>query len=522
MTNIFRSSTLIKVTLLFALFVTLTPFASNALTDLNITKGTEASPLASFADSSPSSNITELGDAVHAYSPNGSFNVQNLTVDSNGNSMLVQVNGYALSPLDAGDPNFDYYIFDIYASVTSAAYNSWYVDSAGLGDGHGPSFYLSAFTCYALNQSVDLPYISPAGLINDYSQSQPQTNSLDISLGSFSFGVSHTFEVPTSQTNVVFESTCGVTWGSSANTGTNPRITSYAYDFQLGMKVPKGHPATLAVYLGGNFYRDCGFLCTNYDNSGGLYFTTEFIMPPITTVTSSPAGLGFIYVDGTPQTTPALFVWDEGTSHTLTASPSVSGGAGERYTFVGWNDGGAQSHNIAAPTVTVKTTFAADFQKQYELNVSSSTGGTTDPPVGTYWYNDSEYATVSALPDIGYALHNWVLDGVDVGNSTTISIPMNESRSLTEVFIPVPTITISAGGGGGIVVQSAEIDGGRPQSIPSASSVTYSVPAGTTITLIAKPGAQGYSFLQWSGSQSSQDIAFNVTIETSMDETANF
>src|SRR5579875_2919656 len=106
MTNIFRSSTLIKVTLLFALFVTLTPFASNALTDLNITKGTEASPLASFADSSPSSNITELGDAVHAYSPNGSFNVQNLTVDSNGNSMLVQVNGYALSPLDAGDPNF--------------------------------------------------------------------------------------------------------------------------------------------------------------------------------------------------------------------------------------------------------------------------------------------------------------------------------------------------------------------------------------------------------------------------------
>ena len=51
------------------------------------------------------------------------------------------------------------------------------------------------------------------------------------------------------------------------------------------------------------------------------------------TVTSSPTGSGFITVDSTSYSSPHTFTWAEGSSHTIAASSTVSGGSGIQYTF---------------------------------------------------------------------------------------------------------------------------------------------------------------------------------------------
>jgi hypothetical protein len=478
-----------------------------------------------FSSADGSTNITELGCCtVHAYDSQGSYSYSNQSVpDSDGNYASATVTGFALNPLSNGDPNYDYYIFDIYASVSSASYANWWVDSNGLNDPNGPSLVVYAQSCFSPNQTIYLPYFSPSTYIADNNGSTPETTSLEISFGPFSFGYSHTFTPPLAQTEPTNSATCYVSWNSAANTNANPPIASYGYDFAVGVKVPKGEAALINVFVEGNFYQPCGFLCGYHSDT--VYFNLAlalpiaFSAPPITTITSSPAGLGFVYVDGTPVATPAKFVWDEGNTHTITASSYVPGGPGSRYSFVSWSDGGPQSHDILAPSVA--TNFTAYFQLQDELNISASAGGTTDPPPNSYWYNSSQVAVVKALPQTGYALENWVLDGVDEGNASEISILMNKPHFLTEIFVPMPTITVSADTGGTIIVQSNAIDSGVPQLIPSGGSVTYGVPLGSNITLIAKPNTD-YSFVQWTGSQSSQSTKFSLIVQGNMQESAIF
>ncbi len=510
---------LVSVCLLVLLFNP-APFSSISSTKASsLHTNSDTSNLFSSADGG--TNITELGCCtVHGYDSQNSFSYYNQSnPDSDGNYAFATVTAFALNPLQNSDPNYDYYIFDIYASVTSASYSNWWVDSAGVNDPNGAALTMYAESCLSANQSIYLPYFYPSSYIADYSSSAQQTTSLNIGYGGFSFGYSHTFTVPTTETEPTNQASCLVSWKSGPHTNANPRIASYQYDFAVGVKVPKGQPATIAVFVEGNFYQPYDLGLLYHSDTTYLYFPITFNTPPVTTITSSPAGLGYVYVDGAQVTTPAKYVWDEGNIHTITASQYVPSGLGIRYSFASWSDGGLQSHDIMAPSVP--TNFTANFQQQDELNISSSAGGTTDPPPNSYWYNNTQVAVVKTLPQTGYALENWVLDGVDQGNASQISISMSKPHSLTEVFVPVPTITVNAGIGGTVVVQSSAIDNGVPQLIPSGEGVTYGVPSGSNITMTEKPSAD-YSFVQFTGSQSSQSTEFSVIVQGNMQESAVF
>lgn len=74
---------------------------------------------------------------------------------------------------------------------------------------------------------------------------------------------------------------------------------------------------------------------------------------------------------------------------------------------------------------------------EYSLTITSTTGGTTQPPPGSYVYPEGAIAQITAIPDIGYALDHWKLDGVNIGSSNPVNITMDADHTLQAVFIPV-------------------------------------------------------------------------------------
>jgi hypothetical protein len=75
------------------------------------------------------------------------------------------------------------------------------------------------------------------------------------------------------------------------------------------------------------------------------------------------------------------------------------------------------------------------------LSISASSGGTTDPAPATYTYDYGSSVTVKAIPDYGYVLDHWRLDGKIV-HGYSITVTMCSDHTLTAYFKYI-------GGGGG-------------------------------------------------------------------------
>jgi hypothetical protein len=72
---------------------------------------------------------------------------------------------------------------------------------------------------------------------------------------------------------------------------------------------------------------------------------------------------------------------------------------------------------------------------QYSLEISATSGGTTDPAPGSYVYDAGSVVPVTAHPDSSFVLDHWELDGGSVGNSLTIDVPMDADHTLLAVFV---------------------------------------------------------------------------------------
>jgi len=71
---------------------------------------------------------------------------------------------------------------------------------------------------------------------------------------------------------------------------------------------------------------------------------------------------------------------------------------------------------------------------QRYLYISAGEGGTTDPPPGTYLKNAGENVTITAIPDEGYTVGTWVVDGVEIGHQEAITITMDSDHTVVVTF----------------------------------------------------------------------------------------
>jgi outer membrane protein assembly factor BamB len=78
------------------------------------------------------------------------------------------------------------------------------------------------------------------------------------------------------------------------------------------------------------------------------------------------------------------------------------------------------------------------FGGKQNLTVASTAGGTTNPLPGTYLYPTETYLSVSAIPNAGYRLDHWELDGINVGATNPVSFTLESDHTLSAVFVEVP------------------------------------------------------------------------------------
>ena len=178
----------------------------------------------------------------------------------------------------------------------------------------------------------------------------------------------------------------------------------------------------------------------------------------------------------------------------------------------------AASQGVHTVRVTVSDGSLTDYQDWtvnvippdggFNLTILSAANGNTSPVPGTYPYAEGAAASVQAIPDAGYILNHWLLNGTNYGSTNPCTITMNDNYELQPVFVVDPTLytlTVTIVGEGTVTKN------------PDQTTYTY----GTDVTLTANP-AEGYKFNGWSGDASGTQLTTVVEVADNMEVTATF
>ncbi|MGY0287375.1 MAG: InlB B-repeat-containing protein [Candidatus Methanodesulfokora washburnensis] len=149
---------------------------------------------------------------------------------------------------------------------------------------------------------------------------------------------------------------------------------------------------------------------------------------------------GRIYVDGTPITSVQTYSWVYNSQHTLDPDSGYQPSSGVRKIFTQWSDGSTADPRTI--TVTGPATYVAYWKTQYQLTISSSDGGTTNPAPGSSWYDSGSSVSVTAIPSSGYAFDHWELDGTNVGSANPYTVNMDKPHTLKAVFTASTSLDI--------------------------------------------------------------------------------
>jgi uncharacterized protein (TIGR02145 family) len=169
---------------------------------------------------------------------------------------------------------------------------------------------------------------------------------------------------------------------------------------------------------------------------------------------------------------------DQGGEFTHGQEATVQASSETGYEFIGWSDDSeivSENSTYVFP-VTGNRTLIAEFElEEYELTISSGSGGTTEASPGTYIYTYGQEVTVYALPEAGYVVGEWTGDCSGTGDCT---VEMTEDRSVTANFVSsletLHTISYTSTTGGSVSPSARVVlDGGTSPSPSISTSSGY-------------------------------------------------
>jgi hypothetical protein len=214
--------------------------------------------------------------------------------------------------------------------------------------------------------------------------------------------------------------------------------------------VPPNWPVGVVTSLGNIFWEE-------QPVQGG---TTQTVPPgqPVY-VTFTAQGLGsdasgtVLTVDGSPYTysqLPKTFQWVSGSTHSFSWSSLVSGSSGARYVWAS-TSGLSTKQSDNSFTVNANGYVIATYKTQYSLtmNVNPLGGGTTNPALGTYWYDSGSTVQILATASSGYVFSNWAGSGLGSysGTANPSSVTVNGPITETANFAPLTaTVTFTVSG----------------------------------------------------------------------------
>jgi hypothetical protein len=134
----------------------------------------------------------------------------------------------------------------------------------------------------------------------------------------------------------------------------------------------------------------------------------------------------------------------KGTSATFKVEPLIlMSGENIRHVFVEWKGEGSFAYsgpsNIASVVMDGPITEATEWKKQFKLTVVVEGHGTTSPAPQEYWEDANTTVSLTAIPEEGYQLEQWLIDGM-INNNKTVQVLMDASHVMKAVFTQIPTI----------------------------------------------------------------------------------
>ena len=239
---------------------------------------------------------------------------------------------------------------------------------------------------------------------------------------------------------------------------------------------------------------------TNVVMNANKNVTAVFVTPGDFTLTINKTGAG----TGTISPGTGSFAYLNGTFALAYAFPDSG------MYFGGWT-GAVTSIDYAIPVVMdANKSLTANFATSgFDLTMAVSGNGKTDPGAGTYPIATGTVVSLTATPAAGYLFSQWQGDlGGASATSPTISVTMNQARSLTAVFTLDPNAK----------VLTINVDG-TGSSTPPPGDTAYTNGATAEVSALAQPGS-GFAFDHWSGANTSTDEFINVLMDTNKTLTA--
>jgi hypothetical protein len=146
---------------------------------------------------------------------------------------------------------------------------------------------------------------------------------------------------------------------------------------------------------------------------------------PQTIINSSPDTTVSIMVDGKPYSGVNGFCWVAGSQHTVAATLSDVFGAGTRWEFSSWTDGGAAAHTITQPNSG--TSLTAHYNLQYHVStaVDNQHAGTVrvSPASSDGYYTANSQVSFTAYPANGYRFADFQVNGaMNTGNPVVLQV----------------------------------------------------------------------------------------------------
>ena len=247
----------------------------------------------------------------------------------------------------------------------------------------------------------------------------------------------------------------GIVAGGKYLTGTTAELTAVpnpGYVFTGWTGAASGTANPLSVLMNG-------------DKTIGATFTRQY------TLTTDPLVNGAI----TGMTADGKYL--TGTNATLTAVPAAG------YAFTGWTGAATGTDNPLSLLMDADKTIGATFTRQYSLTASAVNDGSISGIAVDGRYLTGTTATLTAVPNPGYAFTGWTGDAS--GTSNPLSLLMDADKTIGANFTREYTLTVSALNNG--TISGIALDG--------------KYLTGTTATLTAVPAA-GYVFTGWTGAAS--------------------
>lgn len=216
--------------------------------------------------------------------------------------------------------------------------------------------------------------------------------------------------------------------------------------------------------------------------------------------------------DGTTNPPAGSYLYDEGTSLMVTATPLVGN------FFVEWVEG--VNHYTQNPLVVLMNadrSLVAVFEPvvipptRYTLTIQTNIGGDTVPAVGSYQYDEETEVQVTAIPTAGYRFVEWRENGTTLSTQQSVNILIDGDRTIAATFeqIVIPpteySLTISVMGNG------------TTDPVPGA----YTYPENTVITVVAM-AFEGYKFDHWEGDINGGISPLTITLDRNISILAVF